>query len=215
MSLTEYSFTPSEFILLNGEKFAPESRGEDKLPLLCSDTIVDGVYLTTLMIAAAVLANIDEGALEIELVTKKKAFGLKETTELYLRPKGHTPNWNGYTLEAGIMFISSQAYGKVGSPNLHNTVYTMLVEDRPRPWEKITELVEWGLASSNWLLPVEGEAAAAFSIPFICPAKVRELAYAQPSAPIVTLLNSCKKNQPEIWRQMMLEISEAYEDRKS
>ncbi len=113
------------------------------------------------------------------------------------------------------MFISSQAYGKVGNPNLQNTVYTMLAQDRPRPWEKIAELVEWGLASSNWLLPVEGEAAAAFSIPFICPAKVRELAYAQPSAPIVTLLNSCKKNEPEIWRQMMLEISEAYEDRKS
>lgn len=215
MNLLEYSFTPSEYILLNGEKFAPEPRGEDRLPLLCSESMVDGVYLTTLMLAAAVLANEEEGALEIEIVQSKKAFGLKGTNELILRPKGQTPNWNGYTLESGIMFVASQAYGKAASPSMKNAVYTLLTQDRLRPWEKIIELVEWGLASSNWLLPVEGEAAAAFSTPFICPAKVRELAFAQPSAPIVNMLTTCKKNRPEIWRQMMAEIGEAFEMRKS
>lgn len=214
MSLTEYSFTPSEFILLNGDKFAPESRGDDKLSLLCSDGVVDGVYLTSLMCAAAVLANEEEGALEIELVRKKGILGIKETTDLILRPKGQTPNWNGYTLESGVMFISSQAYGKTGSHNLQNTIYALLAADRPKPWEKIVEMVEWGLASSNWLLPVEGEAAAAFSTPFICPAKVRDLALAQPSAPVVNLLTGCRKNRPEIWRQMIGEISQAFQDRK-
>jgi hypothetical protein len=213
MTLTEHSFTPSEYILLNGDKFAPESRGEDKLPLLCSDGNVDGVYLTTLMCAAAVLANEFEGALEIELLHKKKAFGLKDTYELELRPIGQTPNWNGYTLESGIMFIISQLYGKAGDHSMEQAVYQLLAKDRPHPWEKIVELVEWGLASSNWLMPVEGEAAAAFSTPFICPAKVRDLALAQPSTPIVNLLTTCKKNRPEIWRQMMLEISEAFKER--
>jgi hypothetical protein len=215
MNLTEYSFTPSEFILLNGDKFAPESRGEDKLPMLCSDTIVDGVYLTSLMCAAAVLANEEEGALEIEFIHKKVAFGLKETSELALRPSGQTPNWNGYTLESGIMFVSSQAFAAPGDHSLQRTVYQLLAKDRPRPWEKIIELVEWGLASSNWLLPVEGEASSAFSTPFICPAKVRDLALAQPTAPIVNLMTSCKKNRPEIWRQMMSEINQAFEKRKS
>jgi hypothetical protein len=63
-------------------------------------------------------------------------------------------------------------------------------------------------------MPVEGEAAAAFSTPFICPAKVRDLAMSQPSTPIVNMLTSCKKNRPELWRQMMTEISEAFEDRR-
>jgi hypothetical protein len=215
MSLTEYSFTPSEFILLNGDKFAPESRGEDKLPLLCSDGIVDGVYLTSLMCVAAVLANEEEGALEIELVNKKTVFGLKETNDLVLRPKGQTPNWNGYTLESGVMYVVGQSYSTKGDHSLQNAIYQLLNKDRPRPWEKIIELVEWGLASSNWLLPVEGEAAAAFSTPFICPAKVRDLAMAQPTAPVVNVLNSCKKNRPELWRQLMLEISQAFQARKS
>jgi hypothetical protein len=215
MTLTEYSFTPSEFILLNGDKFAPESRGGNKLPLLCSDGSVDGVYLTSLMCTAAVLANELEGALELELLRKKVAFGLKETTELVIRPCGQTPNWNGYTLESGVMFVSSQSYSKKGDHSLRNTIYTMLTKDRPRPWEKIIEMVEWGLASSNWLMPVGAEAAAAFSTPFICPAKVRELALSQPSAPIVNMLTSCKKNRPELWRQMMTEINEAFEERQS
>ncbi len=214
MALTEYSFTPSEYILLNGDKFAPESRGENQLPLLCSDGSVDGVYLTTLMCAAALLANEFEGALELQLTHKKVAFGLKESSELILRPCGQTPNWNGYTLESGVMFVSSQSYSTRGDHSLRNAIYMLLAKDREHPWEKIVELVEWGLASSNWLMPVEGEAAAAFKTPFICPAKVRDLAISQPSTPIVNMLTSCKKNRPELWRQMMTEISEAFEDRR-
>ncbi len=215
MALTEFSFTPSEYILLNGDKFAPESRGEHKLYLLCSDGIVDGVYLTTLMCAAAILANELEGALEIDLVKKKTAFGLKENQELNLRPCGQTPNWNGYTLESGVMFAASQMYASPGDHTARRTIYTTLAKDRLNPWEKVVELVEWGLASSNWLMPVEGEAAAAFSTPFICPAKVRDLAFSQPSTPIVNLLTACKKSRPEVWRQLMTEIGQAFQDRQS
>jgi hypothetical protein len=79
---------------------------------------------------------------------------------------------------------------------------------------EIIELVEWGLASSNWLMPVEGEKLRQRSTtPFICPAKVRELALAQPAAPVMNLLMNCKKSRPEIWKQIVDEISEAFEDR--
>jgi hypothetical protein len=215
MSLTENSFTPSEYILLNGDKFAPESRGENQLPLLCTDGSVDGVYLTTLMIAAAVLANESEGALEIGLNRKKTTFGLKEVTEVVLKPSGQTPNWNGFTLESGVMFVTSQQYNAPGNHSLQSAIYMVLAKDRKRPWEKIIEIVEWGLASSNWLMPVEGEAAAAFSTPFICPAKVRDLAMAQSPTPVVSVLTSCKKNRPDLWRQMMLEINEAFKERQT
>ena len=113
------------------------------------------------------------------------------------------------------MYIAGQIYATPGDHSLKKAIYLILANDRPRPWEKVVELVEWGLASSNWLMPVEGEAAAAFSTPFICPAKVRELAFTQPSAPVVNLLTSCKKSRPEVWRQMMAEINLAFEERQS
>ncbi len=54
-------------------------------------------------------------------------------------------------------------------------IYSWL-KDRPDPWLKIVEWLSGGWHRATWLIPVEGEAAAAFSTPFICPAKVRELA---------------------------------------
>jgi hypothetical protein len=215
MNLLDFSFTPSEFILLNGDKFSPEFSGENSLHLLCSEGSVDGMYLASLMCAAAFLANENESALTLELVQKKKIFGLWESTKLVVRPAGPAPNWNGFTLESGVLFVTSQAYAVPGDYGIYNTIHAMLVEDRTQPWMKIIELVEWGLASSNWLLPVEGEAAAAFSTPFICPAKVRDLVLAQSPAPVINLLTTCKKTRPEIWRQMMVEINQAFTDRKT
>ena len=213
MTFTDFSFTPSEYILLNGEKFAPESSGANKLNMLCSDGAVDGLYLASLMCAVAILANEDERALTLELSQTKKMFGLKESTHLIIRPAGQTPNWNGFTLESAVLFVSSQAYAMPGDYSVQNTVQTILAKDREKPWEKIIELVEWGLASSNWLMPVEGEAVAAFSTPFICPPKVRDLAFAQSAAPVVNVLTNCKKTRPEIWKQMIQEITLAFQDR--
>jgi len=213
MGLTDLSFAPTEYMLLNADKFAPESKGANQLPLLCSDGTVDGQYLATLMCAAAVLANEAEEALSITLIQSRRIFGLAEKYRLIIRPVGQTPKWNGYTLESAFLFVLSQSYAVPGDYSVQNIVYTILAEDRPKPWEKIIELVEWALASSNWLMPVEGEAAAAFSTPFICPAKVRDLAIAQPAAPLVNLLSSCKKTRPEVWKQLISEITQAIDDR--
>jgi hypothetical protein len=215
MSFSDYSFTPSEFILLNGDKFAPEKNNENSLPLLCSEGSVDGKYLATLMIAAAVLASEDENGLILELTTNRKMLGLKEETHLILRPAQVSPNWNGFTLESGILFIASQAFAVPGDYSVRNTVYNILAQDRAHPWTKIIELVEWGLASSNWLMPVEREASSVFSTPFICPANVRDLALAQPAAPVINLLSTCKKTRPEIWRQLIDEITLAFTQREA
>jgi hypothetical protein len=77
----------------------------------------------------------------------------------------------------------------------------------------VIEFVEWGLATSNWLMPVEGDAAKAFQTPFICPDKVQELAYAQPLEPVKGLLSSCKKNTPVVWKTLLAEIDLGLKDR--
>ena len=104
MKLTDSAFTPSELILLNGDKFAPEVES-DGHQLLCSDGMVNGHYLAVMMTAAAILANEEEGALAVELrVQKKKLFSSGSTQHVYIKPIGQSPSWNGYTLESAILF---------------------------------------------------------------------------------------------------------------
>jgi hypothetical protein len=214
MHLYEYSFTPSEYILLNGEKFSPEKSGENSIPLLTSDGFVDGPYLATLMCIASILANEEEQSISLEMTTSKGLFGLKEKTNLVIKPQMNTANWNGFTLESGVAFFASQAHAVSGDYSVKNTFYTIISEDREKPWMKIIEMVEWGLAASNWLMPVGEQASSAFSTPFICPSNVRELVLAQNSSVTINLLNTCKKTRPEIWRQLTQEITQAFEERK-
>ncbi|MDO9122427.1 MAG: hypothetical protein Q7U31_11620 [Anaerolineaceae bacterium] len=215
MKLTDSAFTPSELILLNGDKFAPEveSNGHQ---LLCSDGMVNGHYLAVMMTAAAILANEEEGALVVELrEQRKKLFSSASTTRVFIRPVGQPPSWNGYTLESAILFSAGQFFAVQGDYSVRSVVYSILMEDRKYPWQKIIEFVEWGLATSNWLMPVEGDAAKAFQTPFICPEKVQELAFAQPLGPVKQLFTTCKKITPELWQQLLAEIDLALKERKN
>lgn len=214
MKITELSFTPSEYILLNADKYVPEAKGKDGHNLLCSDGVVNGPYLAATLIAAALLANQQENALEIEVGQSKRLFRLDPVSHVYLRPQGQPPNWSGYTLETTLLFIIGQLYAMQDVNTVRNSVYELIREDRPDPWQKVIEVVEWGLASSNWLIPVEGEAAAAFSTPFICPAKVRDLVLAQPEEPVRDLLTNCKRDQPELWKKIFTEVDLAFKDRR-
>ena len=213
MGLTDIPFTPSELILLNGDKFAPEV-AEGGHQLLCSDGMVNGHYLAVMIFAAAILANEDEGALGIEKrPIKKRLFSSDPGQSLYIHPVGQAPNWNGYTLESAVLFTAGQFYAVQGDYSIRNVVYTILMEDRKHPWQKVIEFVEWGLATSNWLMPVEGDAAKAFQTPFICPEKVQELAFAQPLGPVKKLFSSCKNTDPELWKQLLAEIDLGLKDR--
>ena len=213
MLLTDLPFTPSELILLNGDRFAPEIEKEGH-QLLCSEGMVDGHYLAVMMIAAAFLANEEMKALSFELSARSKGlFSSARKFSLKIKPMGQPPNWNGYTLESAVLFSAGQFFSVQGDNSVRNIVTTILLEDRVRPWEKVIEFVEWGLATSNWLMPVEGDAANAFQTPFICPVKVQELAFSQPLSPIKQLFATCKKSTPDVWKQLLAEIDQGLKDR--
>ena len=215
MKLTDLPFTPSELILLNGDRFAPEVEA-DGHQLLCSDCMVNGNYLAVMMIAAAILANEAEGALTIELADpKKNLFASKPRQQVILRPAGLTPSWNGYTLESALLFSTGQLFATQADFSVRNVTFTFLMENRKQPWTKVIEFVEWGLATSNWLMPVEGDAAGAFEVPFICPQKVQELAFSQPLGPIKNLFSTCKANTPELWKVLLAEIDQALKERQA
>jgi len=212
MKLTDLPFTPSELILLIGDQFAPEVETGGH-QLLCSDGMVNGHYLAVMMLAGAILANEEESALVLEINQRKKLFSSNPNLQLFIHPVGQPPNWNGYTLESALLFSAGQFYAVQGDYSVRNVVYTFLREERKQPWSKVIEFVEWGLATSNWLMPVEGDAAKAFQTPFICPEKVQELAFSQPLSEIKGLLSSCKKNSPETWKVLLAEIDLALKDR--
>ncbi len=215
MSFVDLPFTPSEYILLNADKYAPEAREpQQEHNLLCSDGSVDARYLAEMLIVSAILANEAEHALEIELGQSKRLFRSDTVSHVYIRPGGQPPNFNGYTLEITLLFIGGQLFSMRDVNTVRNITYELIREDRKDPWQKVIEVVEWGLASSNWLIPVEGEAAAAFSTPFICPAKVRDLVMSQPEEPVKTLLADCKRDRPELWKALFTEIDLAFRDRR-
>ncbi len=214
MKLTECPFTPSELILLNADKFAPEveTGGHE---LLCSIGMVNGQYLAVMMAAAAILANEEEGALEIELKEEKRLFSSNKGRQVHIHPIGHAPNWNGYTLESAVLFTAGQLFAVRGDYSARNVIYSVLRENRKEPWQKLIEFVEWGLATSNWLVPVEGDAENAIETPFVCPDKVQELAFSQPLGPVKNLFSSCKTNNPELWKILLSELDLAIKDRSS
>lgn len=213
MKLTDSPFTPSELILLNGDQFAPEVKTGGH-QLLCSDGMVNGHHLAVMMTAASILANEQEGALEMELrQERKKLFSSGSNLRLFIHPVGQPPSWNGYTLESAVLFAAGQFFAVQGDYSVRSVVYRVLLEDRKQPWQKVIEFVEWGLATSNWLMPVEGDAAKAFQTPFICPEKVQELAFSQPLTPLKQMLATCKKTTPEVWTQLLSEIDLALKDR--
>jgi hypothetical protein len=43
---------------------------------------------------------------------------------------------------------------------------------------------------------------------------VRDLVLAQPEEPVRDLLTSCKRDQPELWKNMFMEVELAFKDRR-
>lgn len=213
MGFTEFSFTPSEYILLNGEKFASEGLGKNAVPLLYNDTLVDGYVLAKVMLTAAILANESESTLKLDLIQKKGIFTSTPKKELTLNPVITPVRWNGYTLETTLLVVLTSIKDSHQETTISNLVNKMLAEGREEPWKKVIALVEWGLASSNWLIPVQGDALGAFSTPFICPARVRDLAIAQPEEPVISLLENCRMNRPEIWQVLLANIEQSLKEK--
>jgi hypothetical protein len=213
MLYADLSFTPSEYILLNADRYVPAAKDKKGHNLLCSEGMVDGNSLASTLLVAAILTCEAEKALEIQFGQSKRLFHADTVSHILLKPGGAIPNWNGYTLENSVLFIAGQLFSMQDVNTARNVTYEIIHEDCREPWQKIVEIVEWGLASSNWLIPVEGEAAAAFSTPFICPAKVRDLALAQSEAPVKELLDDCKRDRPDLWKALFNEVYLGFRDR--
>jgi hypothetical protein len=205
---SELSFTPSEYILLNGDQFSEEDSGVKSIQLLCSEHTVNGPILAAHMLVAAILANEADGGLAIELEQVRKPFSPKPTS-LHMHLRSPRPKWSGMTLEDSMLNMVSAARSTLGDNTLGSILKQLFSQKSAIPWTRVIELVEWGLASNNWLIPVEGNASSAFTTPFICPAHVARLALSQPAEPVLQLLKECRTSRPEVWAILRDEIARA------
>jgi hypothetical protein len=157
------------------------------------------------MVAAVVLANEKLGALRLEMVEHKTFFSQKKTVELVVSVAGNLLGWPGDTLEAMIPDWTK----RLGKGPLTTVLENVIGEPCEYPWLKIIDRVAWGMASSGWLLRVQGDAAKAFTTDFVCPARVRELAMQQSIVPLQQLFLECRNTHPEIWNALQEALSQA------
>lgn len=205
---SELSFTPSEYMLLNGERFSEEEKGENGFQLLCSESLVNGPILAAHMLVGSILANEADKGLALQMDVDRKPFSSKPKLLrlILLSPR---PKWSGLTLEDSLLNLVGATRSTMGDNSLGAILQQLFNQKKTKPWKRVIEIVEWGLASNNWLIPVEGTAASAFTTPFVCPAHVGRLALAQPAEPILKLLNDCRTNRPEIWTILRDEIAKS------
>jgi hypothetical protein len=209
MGLLDLAFTPTELILLRGEKFAPRLSGIEGIKMLHADYDVSGPILAQTMLLAAILANEATGSLKVEKKIKTGIFG-GNNFEILLYPSGSQVMWGNFSLEEAVSNVVIMAYKGNQKSDPYSLMMRLLGDETGPHWQRVIGIVEHGLLASDWLLPVKGDAQKAFSTPYICPAKVQELVSQQPIEVVGKLLFECKNTRPLLWKTLNEQIVQVF-----
>jgi hypothetical protein len=93
--------TPSEAVLLFGDRFLKKSMFGEKL--LLADHKVSTADLANKMMAAAILANEQLGLIKLRVEKGKALFGLMKTEKLMIAPGSGVPSWPAQSPESGLL----------------------------------------------------------------------------------------------------------------
>jgi|GEM_PF-1937937 len=144
--------TPSEVVLLHGERFATRSiAGNVTVP--GTDRTVAADQLTTAILSATLLANEDAGAIRFEVGERARWLGLRSRTALFVVPDGPAPEWPRGTLEWAIPTFLLEM-GSVEDDDriaLAALVDALFDGDETDPWRYVIGLVKDGLAARGLL----------------------------------------------------------------
>jgi hypothetical protein len=204
---------PSEIILLNGEQFAKKAR-IGNLDLLHAEASVSAEQLAQAMLAAAILANEQAGAIRLDVREKKALLGFRKVSRLYAVPDQASPSWPPGCLEAEVRPLSEQLLAGVEGNEVSSVIVAWLKQDSANPWQSAIELVKAGLASRYLLDAVEEKRLKVFSTTrYELPDATATLIAQQPIEPVQQLLRSCQDNQPGKWNLLQNEIRSAIKAR--
>lgn len=226
-------FTPSELVLLNGEKFVkkfeynssfsygnrvnPEfpdkifsdplektlfSIFDPRIYLLDNRTLVDAQELAEAILLAAILANLQVGAIDIE-VNNKKILHIP-FTNLYALPRESSVSWHTHSLEH-FVFTKSRKRGEIDW-----IVYCLLNEDEDlgvKSYRTIIKLVKQGMAKRDLLTVVKRKALVAFPyVDYELPETTAILATQNSVEPIQKSLKEYESNNLDTWKLLLEKI---------
>ncbi|HYG57449.1 MAG TPA: DUF4339 domain-containing protein [Symbiobacteriaceae bacterium] len=202
---------PSELVLLHAEKFASKagliSNGNFKL--LHMEAEVSQEEVGKALFAVALLANEQQGVLQLKLTQKKALLGLRNVTVLVAEPAGGTVAWPHGSYEAVIAEMVAEAPREVA-----DFYYTLLEDDSTNPWWESVHNAITAMDKRGLLLREETKKLIGKSVRLRARPEVISMAASQDISWIQQLLGYTQQARPDVWQLLQKAISSAYSRRR-
>lgn len=205
-AISTSTLSPSELVLLCGDAFVDKGGMLDKVALLDGQKEVSAKQLAHALLATALLANEEAGALHLEARPKKALFGLRTVTSLFAVPVSASVEWPAGSLEARILDAASRRK----EPEVVDVLVDVMIEDSPSPRLYLVQQISAALAARGLLEVVTQKKLKIFSVnSFRLPEATAAQAAAQPVEPLKQLLARCERERPQVWKLMTDHINSA------
>jgi hypothetical protein len=199
------TFTPSELVVLFGEKFAEEGGMlTAKEEALVSRMKVSAEKMAQAALAASLLANERIGAVRLEHRKGKAMFGLMNTEKLHVVLGDYESAWPDGTLESTVALLAH------GGPTIAELFQSAIGSESHNPGQQVCAMVKAGLAGRDLMDVAERKMMGLITVPhFVLRDEVRRLAMAESPAEVQAMLRKTEKERPQIWQQLVKEIGSA------
>lgn len=199
------AFTPSELVVLFGDRFAPEAgMFASKEEVMTSGAKVHAQKLMEAAVSAALLAVHGSGAARLEERTGTRLFGLMKKETLHL-VRGSAPSpFAAESLEGMLVAWSD------GAPEVWEALTRWIGQDSMDPSTRMLGLIKAGLAARGLLAVEERKALGVFTVSsFSLPDATRAAASAAPLDPVHDLLRQAERREPAIWKAVRRAVDSA------
>jgi hypothetical protein len=196
--------TPSEIVILHGEKFVPRTRFTSvKLPHKDDKVSIDRLLKT--MLAAAILVNEKEGVLALPMGHIETLKLIKRDT-LLVRQAGPLLDWPEHSLEdAMCQQVALLQQDKVYEAN--QLVYGWLGKKLHNAWQYALQKVKMNLVSRGILETVKVKKLLIFpGTDYALSPTGREMLDQQAIEPVQQLLDDCQQGRPQVWKLLWAQI---------
>ncbi len=204
--------TPSELVYLNGEMFAKKVL-LGNVDLIHSDEKVSIIQLGGTILATAILACEQAGAIRLEVRERKALLGLRKVRELFAVPANPGVNLPEHSLEASFFNLATEL-----APQNKNDIYTMLYiwlrRDVATPWNTIIERLKASMAERGMLDATEEKKLKIFTVTrYAFPERTARLVRGQSAERVKALLDNTERTRPEVWELLEAGIKKAIKAR--
>jgi hypothetical protein len=206
------SLTPSELVLLHGEKFAKKVM-LGNTELLHIDAKVSMTKLGEAMLCAAFLGSEAGGSIRLEVRQKKAMLGLRKVNGLFADPVSAIM-WPSPSIEAEITSRANQRPSGGESPEVSTIIYDWLGVNSSSPWQMVVEMVKAGLAGRGLLEAIEEKRLKIFTTTrYELPQSTAAMAATRSVAHIEQMFELGERGRPEVWKLLKKQIKSAISSR--